>query len=79
LDKVTPEISVILVRPVLQEDERDTLHICISENFILLLFQRAMRLGRRLTVLILINLRVLKIVILAIVHSQLERMTEPAI
>ena len=27
LDKVTPEISVILGGPVLQEDEGDTLHI----------------------------------------------------
>ena len=38
-----------------------------------------MRLGRRLTVLIFINLRVLKIATESIVHSQLERMAETAI
>jgi len=80
LDKVTPEISVILGGPVLQEDEGDTLHIRIRENFVLLLLQRAMRLGGRLTVLIIIHLRVLKVVVIfAVVDSQLERVAEPAI
>ena len=59
LDKVAPEISVILGGPVLQEDEGDTLHIGIRENFVLFLLKRAMRLGGRITVLIFFHLGVL--------------------